>query len=81
MKGQGHRALPHGRRARPPLVATDARSLLARPEVDGALLSGSGSTVFALLAEGASGTAVAADARARFGETLWAHESALLGAF
>lgn len=49
--------------------------LLAQPEVAGALLSGSGSTVLALMREGSaetsSDTSLAARARAQFGNDLW----------
>ncbi len=45
-----------------------------RPEVSGARLSGSGSTVFGILAEGAtSAVALGREAREQFGESLWVH--------
>ncbi|MCW1921792.1 4-(cytidine 5'-diphospho)-2-C-methyl-D-erythritol kinase [Luteolibacter arcticus] len=46
--------------------------LLARPEVAGALMSGSGSTVFAVLRDLAMADAVIAAARAELDPTLWA---------
>lgn len=49
------------------------RWLLAQQEVAGALMSGSGATVFAVLKEGtaACGTELAARARGEFGATFW----------
>jgi 4-diphosphocytidyl-2-C-methyl-D-erythritol kinase len=46
--------------------------LLARPEVAGALMSGSGSTMFAVLHDAAGAEAVIAAARAELDPTLWA---------
>lgn len=48
--------------------------LLAQPETTGALMSGSGSTMFALLREAGTGEALAARARELFGEC-WACET------
>jgi 4-diphosphocytidyl-2-C-methyl-D-erythritol kinase len=45
--------------------------LLRQPEVTGALMSGSGSTVFAVLREKAGATPLAERAAAEFGATLW----------
>jgi 4-diphosphocytidyl-2-C-methyl-D-erythritol kinase len=45
--------------------------LLARAEVSGALMSGSGATVFAILRDGADANSITNDACAEFGETLW----------
>lgn len=52
-------------------LATLKQWLLAQPEVAGALLSGSGATVFALLHAPETAPDLAARARAEFGETLW----------
>jgi 4-diphosphocytidyl-2-C-methyl-D-erythritol kinase len=46
--------------------------LLAREEVAGALMSGSGSTMFAVLHDLATADAVIAAARAELDPTLWA---------
>lgn len=45
--------------------------LLAEPEVAGAMMSGSGSTVFALLHEKSAGMALAARVTGEFGSNLW----------
>ena len=45
--------------------------LLARPEVAGALMSGSGSTIFAILSGEADSTALTAAIRTEFGADLW----------
>ncbi len=45
--------------------------LLAQPEVAGALMSGSGATVFAVLHSAEAGIALRDRARAEFGEDLW----------
>lgn len=45
--------------------------LIARPETAGALMSGSGSTVFAVLADDADPAALASAARAELDPTLW----------
>lgn len=45
--------------------------LRAQPEVEGALLSGSGSTMFAVLRDATEGEPLAARTRAHFGESLW----------
>jgi 4-diphosphocytidyl-2-C-methyl-D-erythritol kinase len=45
--------------------------LLAQPEAAGALMSGSGSTMFAVLRNETHGPALAQKARAEFGEALW----------
>lgn len=45
--------------------------LLAQPGVSGALMSGSGSTIFAVLEDASRAAALAEDARRLFGETLW----------
>jgi len=47
------------------------RWLLEQEGVQGALMSGSGATVFAVLEEGTDAAALAARAKAQFGETLW----------
>jgi 4-diphosphocytidyl-2-C-methyl-D-erythritol kinase len=46
--------------------------LLSRPEVEAALMSGSGSTMFALLRHPGAAPAVIAAARAELDPTLWA---------
>lgn len=53
--------------------------LLARPEVAGALMSGSGSTMFAILHDPAMADAVIAAARAELDPTLWAWSGAVCG--
>ncbi len=45
--------------------------LRAQPEVEAALMSGSGSTMFAVLRDGAAGDALAARARAELDPELW----------
>jgi len=45
--------------------------LLERPEVAGAMMSGSGSTMFAILREGAAADILAADAKEALDPTLW----------
>jgi 4-diphosphocytidyl-2-C-methyl-D-erythritol kinase len=45
--------------------------LLAQPEVAGALMSGSGATIFAVLREPADGEALGGRVRAEFGENVW----------
>jgi 4-diphosphocytidyl-2-C-methyl-D-erythritol kinase len=52
-------------------LAEMKRWLLEQPEVAGALMSGSGSTVFALLCEKADGPALSEKARAQFGPHTW----------
>jgi 4-diphosphocytidyl-2-C-methyl-D-erythritol kinase len=47
------------------------RWLLAQPETDGALMSGSGSTVFAVLRDESAGPALLERTRAEFGKNLW----------
>jgi 4-diphosphocytidyl-2-C-methyl-D-erythritol kinase len=47
------------------------RWLLGQPEVAGALMSGSGSTVFAVLRDGGGGEALAQRVIAEFGTELW----------
>ena len=47
------------------------RWLLEQPETSAALMSGSGATVFAVMAKDADGGALASRARAEFGETFW----------
>ena len=47
------------------------RWLLEQPEADGALLSGSGATVFAVLGDTASGDELAERAKREFGTTFW----------
>ena len=54
--------------------------LLARAEVEGSLMSGSGSTIFAVLAEGADAALLATDAKTRFGETLFVEDTRILEA-
>lgn len=53
------------------LLALLKRWLLAQPEVAGALLSGSGSTMFAVLRDESGGVALARRAREQFGGELW----------
>ncbi len=53
-------------------LAEMKRWLLAQVEVAGAIMSGSGSTMLAVLRERAGGTALIEKARAQFGENLWA---------
>jgi 4-diphosphocytidyl-2-C-methyl-D-erythritol kinase len=54
------------------LVLADLKTqLLARPEVAGALMSGSGSTVFAVLRDEAPATALIEAIRADFDPELW----------
>jgi len=45
--------------------------LIAQPETDAALLSGSGSTMLAILKQGANGHALRSRALERYGETCW----------
>ena len=47
------------------------RWLIDQPETEGALMSGSGATVFAVLKENANGDALAERCRSEFGETFW----------
>jgi len=47
--------------------------LLEQPEVEGALMSGSGATVFAVLRERDGGRALAERVRRRYGETTWVY--------
>jgi 4-diphosphocytidyl-2-C-methyl-D-erythritol kinase len=53
--------------------------LLGRPEVAGALMSGSGSTMFAVLREGADAAALIGAARVELDPTLWAWSGSLAG--
>jgi 4-diphosphocytidyl-2-C-methyl-D-erythritol kinase len=55
------------------VLATLKRWLLAQPEVAGALLSGSGSTVFAVLHSPAVASTIGQRAAAEFGGTWWCH--------
>jgi len=55
------------------LLAHLKRWLRKQPEVAVALMSGSGSTVFAVLREGAGGEELAARARQQIDSTLWTH--------
>jgi 4-diphosphocytidyl-2-C-methyl-D-erythritol kinase len=55
------------------VLATLKRWLLDQSEVSGALLSGSGSTVFAMLRSPADAQAVGQRAAAEFGATWWCH--------
>jgi 4-diphosphocytidyl-2-C-methyl-D-erythritol kinase len=52
-------------------LAEMKRWFLAQPETTGALMSGSGSTVFALLRDKSAGPALAEKATAQFGPHLW----------
>ena len=52
-------------------LAEMKRWLLEQPEASGALMSGSGSTVFALLREKSDGLALSEKARAQFGPHAW----------
>lgn len=54
-------------------LAVLKRWLLAQPEVAGALMSGSGSTTFAVLRDESQGEALAQRARDEFGAELWTH--------
>jgi 4-diphosphocytidyl-2-C-methyl-D-erythritol kinase len=54
--------------------------LRAQPESAGALMSGSGSTMFAVLREGGTGGRLAKRAREMFGEDLWVCETTAGGA-
>jgi 4-diphosphocytidyl-2-C-methyl-D-erythritol kinase len=58
------------------LLAQMKEWLRAQPETAGALMSGSGSTMIALLREAGLGNALAARAREFYGEGLWALETA-----
>jgi 4-diphosphocytidyl-2-C-methyl-D-erythritol kinase len=58
------------------LLAAMKQWLLTQPEVSGALMSGSGSTIFALLREEGSGHPLAARARESYGE-LWTCETSV----
>jgi len=62
------------------VLATLKRWLLAQQEVTGALLSGSGSTVFAVLRDLADALPLGARAAAEFGETWWCHAAETLAA-
>jgi 4-diphosphocytidyl-2-C-methyl-D-erythritol kinase len=55
------------------VLATLKQWLLAQPEVTGALLSGSGSTVFAVLHNPTDALPLGARAAAEFGDTWWCH--------
>lgn len=56
------------------LVLADMKTWLRKqPGVAGALMSGSGSTMFALLDSDNAAAQLATDAKAEFGETLWTH--------
>ena len=55
------------------VLALLKRWLRAQAEVAGALLGGSGATVFAILRAPESGEAVAQRLRAQFGPNLWMH--------
>ena len=52
-------------------LAEMKRWLLAQPEVTGAVMSGSGSTMLAILRERSAGAALMEKARAQFGANLW----------
>lgn len=55
------------------------RWLLAQDEVEGALMSGSGATVFAVIRAGCDADALAALARTEFGETFWSQLVTITG--
>ena len=55
------------------LLPTLKQWLLRQPEVAGALMSGSGSTVFALLHELSAGAALGERVGEEFGRTMWCH--------
>jgi 4-diphosphocytidyl-2-C-methyl-D-erythritol kinase len=57
------------------VLATLKTWLLAQPECTGALLSGSGSTVFAVLRDKDDAIPLGARTAAEFGETWWCHEA------
>ena len=57
------------------LLATMKEWLREQPEAAGALMSGSGSTMIALLREAGQGNALAARARERYGQDLWTCET------
>jgi 4-diphosphocytidyl-2-C-methyl-D-erythritol kinase len=61
------------------VLATMKTWLFDRPEVSGALMSGSGSTLFAVLRDRGASPALAKDARAEFGESLWTCECETVG--
>jgi 4-diphosphocytidyl-2-C-methyl-D-erythritol kinase len=62
------------------LLATMKEWLRAQPEAAGAMMSGSGATMFAILRETGLGAALAERARAMFGESLWVCETGTLPA-
>lgn len=53
--------------------------LLERPEVAGAMMSGSGSTMFAVLRDGAEADGLADDAKAALDSTMWSWSGSLEG--
>jgi 4-diphosphocytidyl-2-C-methyl-D-erythritol kinase len=55
------------------MLASLKQWLLRQPEVSGALMSGSGSTVFAILRDEADGIALGERAGEEFGHTVWCH--------
>ncbi len=61
------------------LLPAMKRWLLAQPECEAALMSGSGSTMWALLRVAADGAALAARARGEFGDQLWTCATRLSG--
>lgn len=54
--------------------------LLTRPEVHAALMSGSGSTVFAVLRDPTEAAKLVGRLRARYGDTTWLHVTRTIGA-
>ncbi len=63
------------------LFLADLKSwLLAQPEVAGALLSGSGSTVFAILRDSAAAPTLRDRVAGEFGSNLWCHLGETMGA-
>ena len=55
------------------------RWLLKRPECLGALMSGSGSTLFAILREPSLASELAVEVRAEFGDSFWTHAGRAVG--
>ena len=63
-----------------PVLATMKMWLLEQPEVHAALLSGSGSTMLAVLSSQFGGENLCTRAKAEFGQTLWTHVGQTLAA-
>lgn len=56
-----------------PILGDMKKWLLEQPEIHAALLSGSGSTMLAMLKNGASGESLGEKVKARYGETCWTY--------